>query len=76
MQCDIDEQVTRMAEKYFPSCANSMPTRAPNCCGTTGYLHGNCAPGSVDIVIVDSTDWSGPAEGLFNRISSPAATAH
>jgi spermidine synthase len=27
----------------------------------------NCAPGSVDIVIVDSTDPVGPAEGLFNR---------
>jgi spermidine synthase len=27
----------------------------------------NCAPGSVDIVIVDSTDPVGPAQGLFNR---------
>jgi spermidine synthase len=27
----------------------------------------NCEPGSVDIVIVDSTDPVGPAEGLFNR---------
>src|SRR3546814_11273784 len=27
----------------------------------------NRAPGSVDIVIVDSTDPVGPAEGLFNR---------
>ena len=27
----------------------------------------NCAPGSVDIVIVDSTDPVGPAEGLFNK---------
>jgi spermidine synthase len=27
----------------------------------------NAAPGSVDIVIVDSTDPVGPAEGLFNK---------
>jgi spermidine synthase len=27
----------------------------------------NCAPGSVDVVIVDSTDPVGPAEGLFNK---------
>jgi spermidine synthase len=27
----------------------------------------NCEPGSVDIVIVDSTDPVGPAEGLFNK---------
>src|SRR3546814_17681654 len=27
----------------------------------------NCAPGSLDIVIVDSTDPVGPAEGLFNQ---------
>ena len=27
----------------------------------------NCAPGSLDIVIVDSTDPVGPAEGLFNK---------
>ena len=27
----------------------------------------NCEPGSVDVVIVDSTDPVGPAEGLFNK---------
>ena len=27
----------------------------------------NCAPGSLDVVIVDSTDPVGPAEGLFNK---------
>jgi spermidine synthase len=27
----------------------------------------NAAPGSIDVIIVDSTDPVGPAEGLFNR---------
>lgn len=36
-QCDIDEQVTRMSEKYFPSCAIQTMTRAPSCCSTTAW---------------------------------------
>lgn len=36
-QCDIDEQVTRMSEKYFPNCAIPMTMRAPSCCSTTAW---------------------------------------
>jgi Spermidine synthase len=36
-QCDIDEQVTRMAEKYFPELCESNKTRAPSCCSTTAW---------------------------------------
>ena len=66
-QCDIDEQVTRMAEKYFPElCDSNNDARAELLFDDGVAYMANCAPGSVDVVIVDSTDPVGPAEGLFN----------
>ena len=68
VQCDIDEQVTRMAEKYFPElCESNGDPRATLMFDDGVAWMANCAPGSLDIVIVDSTDPVGPAEGLFNR---------
>ncbi|MCF4008763.1 polyamine aminopropyltransferase [Rheinheimera sp. UJ63] len=67
-QIDIDEQVTRMAEKYFPElCASNNDPRA-----TLKFEDGikfmrEAAAGSIDVIIVDSTDPIGPGEGLFNR---------
>ena len=68
VQCDIDEQVTRMAEKYFPElCESNGDPRAEILFDDGIAYMKNCAPGSVDVVIVDSTDPVGPAEGLFNK---------
>ena len=68
VQCDIDEQVTRMAEKHFPELCESNGDRRATLMFDDGVAYmANCAPGSVDIVIVDSTDPVGPAEGLFNK---------
>ena len=67
-QCDIDEQVTRMAEKHFPElCESNNDPRAELLWDDGIAWMANCAPDSVDIVIVDSTDPIGPAEGLFNQ---------
>ena len=67
-QCDIDEQVTRMAEKYFPElCESNADPRAELLFDDGVAYMANCEPGSVDVVIVDSTDPIGPAEGLFNQ---------
>ena len=67
-QCDIDEQVTRMSEKYFPElCESNNDPRAEVLFDDGIAYMANCAPGSLDVVIVDSTDPVGPAEGLFNR---------
>ena len=68
VQCDIDEQVTRMAEKWFPELcdANADPRAQLLFDDGIAYMAA-CAPGSVDIVVVDSTDPVGPAEGLFNK---------
>jgi len=67
LQVDIDERVTRLSEKYFPElCDSNNDPRA-----TLAFADGikwmdEAAPGSVDVVIVDSTDPVGPAEGLFS----------
>ena len=68
VQCDIDEQVTRMAEKYFPElCASNADPRATVMFDDGIAYMRDAAPESIDIIIVDSTDPVGPAEGLFNR---------
>ena len=67
-QCDIDEQVTRMAEKYFPELCESNGDARADIMFDDGLAYmKNCEAGSVDVVIVDSTDPVGPAEGLFNE---------
>jgi spermidine synthase len=67
-QVEIDERVTRLAERYFPDLceANSDP-RAELRFGDGLAFMRNADPGSVDVVIVDSTDPVGPAEGLFQE---------
>lgn len=68
VQCDIDEQVTRMAEKYFPELCDSNDDPRAQLLFDDGIAYmANAAPASLDVVIVDSTDPVGPAEGLFNR---------
>lgn len=66
VQIDIDERVTRLAEIYFPElCESNHDPRAE-----LKFIDGiqwvkDAAPNSIDIIIVDSTDPVGPAEGLF-----------
>ena len=66
IQVEIDEQVTRLAEQYFPElCERNHDPRA-TLLFDDGLAHiKNVAAGSVDVIIVDSTDPIGPAEGLF-----------
>ena len=67
VQIDIDERVTRLAEIYFPElCESNHDPRAE-----LKFIDGikwvkDAASNSVDIIIVDSTDPVGPAEGLFS----------
>lgn len=66
VQIDIDERVTRLAEIYFPElCESNNDPRAD-----LKFIDGikwvkEAAPNSLDIIIIDSTDPVGPAEGLF-----------
>jgi spermidine synthase len=66
-QIDIDERVTRLAEKYFPElCESNADPRAQLLFDDGIKYMADAAPASLDVVIVDSTDPVGPAEGLFN----------
>lgn len=66
VQVEIDEQVTRLAERFFPElCEKNHDPRA-QLIFDDGLAHiQSLEPGSVDVIIVDSTDPIGPAEGLF-----------
>ncbi|MEW6444562.1 MAG: polyamine aminopropyltransferase [Pseudomonadota bacterium] len=65
-QIDIDEQVTRMAEKWFPElCERNGDPRADLRFDDGIKYMREARDGSVDIIIVDSTDPIGPGEGLF-----------
>jgi len=68
IQCDIDAEVTRMSERYFPElCESNQDPRASLLFDDGIAYMRNLAAGSVDVIIVDSTDPVGPAEGLFNQ---------
>ena len=63
VQCDIDEQVTVMARKYFPELCESNDDPRATVMFDDGIAYmKNAAPESIDVVIVDSTDPVGPAE--------------
>ena len=67
VQVEIDERVTRLAEQYFPElCEANNDPRAQLIFDDGIKYMAECEPDSIDLVIVDSTDPVGPAEGLFN----------
>jgi spermidine synthase len=67
VQIEIDERVTRLAEKFFPElCESNGDPRARLLFDDGIKFMDDAAPESLDVVIVDSTDPVGPAEGLFN----------
>ena len=68
VQVEIDERVTRLAEQYFPElCELNDDPRATLIFGDGIQWIKDAVPQSLDVVIIDSTDPIGPAEGLFSR---------
>lgn len=66
VQVEIDETVTRLAEQHFPElCVRNGDPRATLLFDDGLAYIKNVAPGSADVIIVDSTDPIGPAEGRF-----------
>ncbi|MBP5979710.1 MAG: polyamine aminopropyltransferase [Halomonas sp.] len=65
-QIDIDEEVTKASERFFPALveANSDP-RAELLFADGVKWVDDAADESIDVLIIDSTDPVGPAEGLF-----------
>jgi len=67
-QIDIDEMVTRLSEKYFPElCESNQDPRAELLFIDGVKWMQERADESIDVIIVDSTDPVGPAEGLFEH---------
>ncbi|MDG4868328.1 polyamine aminopropyltransferase [Guyparkeria sp. 1SP6A2] len=65
-QIDIDEAVTRAAERFFPELVahNDDPRASLHFEDGVAWMR-NAPAGSVDVIIVDSTDPIGPGTGLF-----------
>ncbi len=67
-QAEIDERVTRVSEEFFPElCTANTDPRANFFFGDGIKWVQDCDPGYFDVIIIDSTDPVGPAEGLFTR---------
>jgi len=67
-QVELDERVTRVAEKFFPDlCASNDDPRARLHFADGIEWVARAAPGSYDVIIIDSTDPVGPAAGLFSE---------
>ena len=67
IQVEIDERVTRLAERYFPELCESNNDPRAQLLFIDGIKYmAEQEPESIDLIIVDSTDPVGPAEGLFN----------
>ncbi len=67
VQVEIDERVTRLAEEYFPGLCESNDDPRAQLLFDDGIAYVREAPDqSLDLILVDSTDPVGPAEGLFN----------
>ena len=67
-QVDIDERVTRVAEEFFPAlCSANGDARAQLAFADGIRWVQESEAGALDVIIVDSTDPIGPAEGLFTE---------
>jgi spermidine synthase len=68
VQIEIDERVTRLSEQYFPELCDANDDPRAEFLFIDGIQWVRDAPsGSADVIIVDSTDPVGPAEGLFGE---------
>ncbi|MDX1569926.1 MAG: polyamine aminopropyltransferase [Xanthomonadales bacterium] len=67
VQIELDERVTRVAEKFFPELTSSNKDSRAEFRFEDGIAWMQAAgPGSADVIIVDSTDPVGPAAGLYD----------
>jgi spermidine synthase len=67
-QVELDERVTRVAEKFFPVlCEKNGDPRARFHFTDGIKWAADAKPGSYDVIVIDSTDPVGPAAGLFSE---------
>ena len=67
-QIEIDERVTRLSEQFFPElCTANADARVTFEFQDAIEWMQHAADDSIDVIIVDSTDPVGPAQGLFKK---------
>jgi len=67
-QVELDERVTRVSEEFFPELTSSnQDARARFLFEDGAAWIKSVAPGSLDVLIIDSTDPVGPAQVLFSE---------
>jgi spermidine synthase len=65
---EIDERVTRVAERFFPELCEANNDSRARLHFTDGIKWvADAAPENYDVIIVDSTDPVGPAVGLYSQ---------
>ena len=64
---EIDDMVIEGAKKYFPECAKGFESPKADVQVTDGIKYIEETEDRFDVIIVDSTDPIGPAEGLFHK---------
>ena len=64
---EIDEEVVNVSKEFFPTIGDWDNPRLNLIIDDGIEFVKNAQPKSYDLVLVDSTDPEGPAEGLFNR---------
>ena len=68
-QIEIDERVTRLAEIYFPElCENNTDPRAELIFVDGSEWMQQAETGSLEVIIVDSTEPIGPGKALFSEV--------
>ncbi len=68
VQVEIDREVIEVSKRFLPGLASAYEDpRATVVVGDGIAYVGECHEGSFDVVLVDSTDPVGPAEGLFEK---------
>lgn len=64
---EIDGQVVEVSRRFFPNLSSAFDDPKVELIIGDGIKYAKTSEEKFDIVIIDSTDPVGPAEGLFNR---------
>lgn len=65
LMVELDERVTRVANEYFPRLAEAVSDPRAELIFTDGIKYVSETTEKFDVILIDSTDPVGPAEGLF-----------
>lgn len=65
--CEIDSMVIETARKFFPTLSCGLDDPRTTILVRDGIEYISTRKDAYDVILVDSTDPAGPAEGLFNK---------